>query len=194
MENLNWQCFVWMAAGFHPQPVLLAIAQWLAVYGAWLTVAVMLAYVWRNADEWVYLAGTVLLCLLSIWLGHRLAVVLAHPRPFMVGMSPAYIPHAVRGSLPSVHACALFALAFGMLARKPMRWAGGVALLVALLVGWARVYCGIHFPFDIVAGVALAGLLATVYAWLWSRYGLLLQPEPRPLAVTVIGSGTVKVD
>lgn len=63
-------------------------------------------------------------------------------------------------------------------ARSGLRWRVSVlavlGLLLALAIGYARVYVGVHYPFDILGG-AVIGLLA---AWLmWGLRSLL-----RPLA------------
>lgn len=190
MEHLNLQWFTWMAAGFHPQPAVLVLAQLLAVYGTLLTVAVV-GWMWLlQRQERLYLLGTLLMCMLSVLLAHRLAVGIAHPRPFMLGLSPAYIDHAARGSMPSVHASALFTVAFCLLWSAPLRRAGWLALAVAAAVGWGRVYCGVHFPLDIIAGAALGLNMAVVHDWLWIRFGVaqLEADRAQAAAVTPFGS------
>src|SRR5690606_7355005 len=72
-----------------------------------------------------------------------------------LGLSPAYIAHGARGSLPSAHASVMFAIALVLLLRPSLRDLGVAMALAAVLTGWARVYVGIHFPFDIVAGLLL---------------------------------------
>ena len=167
MDALNLHWFSWMAAGYQPQPVLLAWARLWAVYGGWVAVATMAWLGWRHRAARMYWLGCLLMCLLGVLLAHRLALGIGHARPFMLGLSPAYIAHAARGSLPSVHATALFTVGFCLLRSPALRAGGWVVLAVAALVGWGRVYCGIHFPFDILAGAALGLNLAVVYDWLW---------------------------
>lgn len=171
MEQWDLQWFAWLAGGYAPQPALLALAKLLAVYGPVLVGAVVAWQFLRFRQERMYLLGALLMCLLSGLLSHRLAISIGHPRPFMLGLSPAYIAHAARGSMPSVHASTLFTLAFCLLWSAPLRAGGWVALLVAAAVGWARVYCGVHFPLDIVAGAALSLNVAVMYDWLWIRFG-----------------------
>ena len=44
-----------------------------------------------------------------------------------------------------------------------------VALLLSFLVGLSRVYLGVHYPTDVLAGWA-AGLAWAVFCWLLARY------------------------
>ena len=54
-------------------------------------------------------------------------------------------------------------------AGQALRWRTGIlaalSLLLAIAIGYARVYVGVHYPFDILGG-ALIGLLAAWIAWL----------------------------
>jgi undecaprenyl-diphosphatase len=66
------------------------------------------------------------------------------------------------GSLPSLHAANLFALATAAtLADRRLGW---LAFPVAAAVAWSRVYGGVHWPADVLAGAAWGALVATA-AW-----------------------------
>ncbi len=66
-------------------------------------------------------------------------------------------------SFPSVPAATVFALASGvMLAHRQL---GTAALVLAAYYSFARVYAGVHFPLDAVAG-AMLGLTGTGLAYL----------------------------
>jgi undecaprenyl-diphosphatase len=78
------------------------------------------------------------------------------------------IAHEPGVSLPSDHATAAFALAFGVYAFLSRSW--GVALgAAALAIGVARVWSGVHYPGDILAAAIIAGLavLQVVVAGRW---------------------------
>ncbi|KAF0867453.1 undecaprenyl-diphosphatase [Pseudomonas sp. LD120] len=87
-----------------------------------------------------------------------------HPRPFMLELGQNFLAHAPGASFPSDHASGMFAMAFALILAS-LRKTGLMLLALALLVSWARVYLGVHFPFDIIGG-CLMGLLS---AWLVRR-------------------------
>ncbi|MDF4251518.1 phosphatase PAP2 family protein [Streptomyces sp. WMMB303] len=90
------------------------------------------------------------------------------PRPFLEHKS---VEPLVAGktdfSFVSDHATLTMAIAVGlfMVQRKP----GLVAIALALLEGFCRVYMGVHYPTDVIGGLALgtavALLLAPVAMW-----------------------------
>ncbi|CUX28708.1 phosphatase PAP2 family protein [Clostridium sp. C105KSO13] len=63
-------------------------------------------------------------------------------------------------SFPSGHACASFAAASVYFLRLPQKW-GIPAVVLAALIAFSRLYVGVHYPTDVLAGAAI-GILA---AW-----------------------------
>jgi undecaprenyl-diphosphatase len=93
----------------------------------------------------------------------------AHPeqRPFQTHPVHVLVSHAAGQSFPSDHATAAFGIAFAVFAFLSRRW--GIALCAtATLIGFARVYDGIHYPAD-VAGSLLAALIGIGIVTLASR-------------------------
>ncbi|UVH60576.1 phosphatase PAP2 family protein [Variovorax paradoxus] len=166
MEELNLFLFLWMAAGHAPCPWLVSVAGALAVGGPWPCLALLGWTAWLYPRERGYLLAVLGCATLASMLAHALAAALNMPRPFMVGLSPAYIEHGARGSLPSAHATVMFTVALLCL-RRPALHAAGVAIFAAAsLTGWARIHVGVHFPADVPAGLLLAFAVAAVFAGL----------------------------
>lgn len=61
-------------------------------------------------------------------------------------------------SFPSGHTCAAFAAVYAWRPYLSKGW-GNTALICAVLMGLSRIYVGVHFPTDVLAG-ALAGYLS----------------------------------
>lgn len=67
-------------------------------------------------------------------------------------------PAANAGSIPSLHAANFFAMAVVAWARN--RRLGVAALVIAAAVALSRVYVGVHWPTDVLAGAAWGTLCA----------------------------------
>ncbi|KEO81906.1 undecaprenyl-diphosphatase [Tumebacillus flagellatus] len=97
---------------------------------------------------------TFLTSMLGFLISYIIAKVYTHPRPFMVHDVHQLIPHAPENSFPSDHATLAFAFAWMMLFRKRV-W-GAWLMLLAVVVGFGRVFGGVHYPMDIVGGFVVA--------------------------------------
>ena len=168
MQALNISIFQWLAAGSTPNPQLLWIASVLAERGPWVCVAIMAWVAWRKPTQRAYCMGTLAAAAVTALAAHTLASAIDSPRPFMLGLSPAHIVHGARGSMPSAHASVMFAVALIFCIRPALRKAGLAMLVVAAATGWARVYVGVHFPFDILGGLLLAVVITALF-WLLLR-------------------------
>ncbi len=80
-------------------------------------------------------------------------------RPFTQLPGALVLVHrSADASFPSDHAVMAGATAVGLLLVS--RRLGLVAVAAGLLMAFARVYVGVHFPIDVVAGLAVGGLVA----------------------------------
>ncbi|MEJ8856650.1 phosphatase PAP2 family protein [Variovorax robiniae] len=160
MNLLNQQLFLWIGGGFSPNAELLWLAMQLAVGTSWVMAGTIAVAAWRRRADRYYILAACLLTMLAGTLSQEIADVLEHPRPFMLGLSPPWIAHGYRGSLPSTHASVMFTAAMCFMYRPRLRGIGWILAGLALLTGWARVYVGVHFPLDVVAGLLLGSTLA----------------------------------
>lgn len=136
------------------------LAEDMARYGAFLLI-VMAASFWfvgRSGEERAVNRTMVLSAAiagaLSLFLAQAIGHFYYHPRPFVErGDVVQLLGHGADSSFPSEHAAGAFAVA-GSLFWLRRGW-GFMALGVATLVGLARIYGGIHYPADMLAGAAM---------------------------------------
>ncbi|MFJ2365385.1 undecaprenyl-diphosphatase [Pseudomonas sp. NPDC087697] len=162
MEELNRSLFMAINASVDASAPMRSLAMFLA---QWLIfcVPLLLIGLWLRGTRQQRSAAVTATLSIVFALGCNLLIssLWFHPRPFMVGLGQNFLEHAAESSFPSDHATVMFSLAFGLMLAA-LRKLGLLVLLLGALVGWARVYLGVHFPFDI-AGSLLVSLAS---AWL----------------------------
>lgn len=110
--------------------------------------------------------------ILAIVIGLAASYLIGHfsyrPRPFLTEMGASLMSHRDSPSFPSNHATIMAAYTMSLVLAKWWRFAliGAVATLA---VGWARVFMGVHYPFDILGGIVL-GSVSAVVAWTIMRF------------------------
>lgn len=157
MEHVNDSLFLSINAGAHPPHFLLLIALFLAKWLVPLTILLfVLLWIRKSAPDRAALITATIAMLIGLAINQIIGLVYFHPRPFMIGLGHQYLPHPPDSSFPSDHATFLWSLGFALLALGALRiWA---ILLVAagLAIAWARIYAGVHFPFDMAGSLAVA--------------------------------------
>ena len=83
------------------------------------------------------------------------------PRPFVVGHFAPLIAHAADNGFPSDHVLLTGAVAMVVWFYNK-KW-GAALWAFALLIGWARVYAGIHHWTDIFGSIAIVLISGAVY-------------------------------
>jgi undecaprenyl-diphosphatase len=95
---------------------------------------------------------------------HLLAGVVDRPRPFVAhpGTIHAFLAHAADPGFPSEHSAAAFAIATAV-ALRVRSW-GAILFALAALLAAGRVFLGLHYPSDVLAGAVIGAATA---ALLW---------------------------
>ncbi len=114
---------------------------------------------WQRAAIWLLVTMAGASALTGVL---KIAIARPHPVPFHVAAPETY-------SFPSGHALnsfCFYAVLAGLLCARIQRrilrialWAGGAGLIAA--VGWSRIYLGVHYPSDVIAGYAAAAVWVT---------------------------------
>ncbi len=128
----------------------------------WITISVVLVLFPKTRKcGFTMMASMALTFLLGNLLLKNL---IARPRPFMVDDSvKLLIPAPLEYSFPSGHTANSFAAA--MVIYAYYHRAGIVALSVAATIAFSRMYLFVHYPTDILGGLALGTLDACIVLW-----------------------------
>lgn len=94
----------------------------------------------------------------------------ARPRPWLdvAGLIPL-VNEPDPNSFPSGHTCAAFAAALSWWRTLPKKWMRTAGVVLAVCMGLSRLYVGVHYPSDVLAG-ALVGALCAWAAWKGMEY------------------------
>ena len=148
-------------------PVLTGLMEFISVLGTEvLYVPIILFMLWW-VDEKRGLRFGVLM-ILSIWINLFVKDFLRHPRPFDIDPSLGMIAASGYGA-PSGHAQLAASFWIPMTVwfeklrpkKRMVMWAA--AIVVIVLIGFSRLYLGVHFPTDLLAGWALAGVILCLF-------------------------------
>ncbi len=173
LKDLDTALFLFLNGLNHPaaDPVMKAISgkwTWIPLY---VLVLVMLVYHFRKQSWIMVIAAIIVLVFTDLASVHLFKNVFLRLRPCHEPALQGMV-HIIDGrcgglyGFVSSHAANTFGFAtlITALFRKKIRWSGWVLFPWAVLVGYSRIYLGVHYPGDIIGG-ALLGMLTGWLVW-----------------------------
>lgn len=159
--NAGVELIQWLEA--YRTPVLTGFFLVVTDIGSTVGYLLMLPIIWWGFS-WKLGARIFVALVLSVYINSLIKDVVALPRPFVYADDVVSLRTPEEFSFPSGHAqqAALFWGLVALHLRK--RWFTALAAVIVLLIGFSRVYLGVHFPSDVVVGWALGAALALAYA------------------------------
>jgi len=141
------------------------------------------------AAVWAGIGG-----LVAVAVNQPIVAAVAERRPFTsIPHVLLLVPHAADYGFPSDHATLAGAAAAGLCLVE--RRLGVAAWAAAVLLAFARVYVGVHYPHDVAAGLAL-GAAVVLLGWLVARPMLtaVLARLPRRVAATMLSARPTRAE
>ena len=135
----------------------------------WIGIGVVLLLLGVNGRKWSERGLLVLLSLAfnavvcNLWL----KPMVARTRPYDLLGYEILVRRLGDYSFPSGHTSASFAAATALYAID-RRW-GTAAYILAVLIGFSRLYLGVHFPTDVLAGAVIGILAAKAAQWILEK-------------------------
>lgn len=157
IERLNIVSFEYINNFAGVSPILDNFAIIIAEYLLFVFI-LWLGYLWfkKNKEYKSIALYSVYSAILGRLLNFLIAAFYYHPRPFMVHIGKVLIQHAADTSFPSDHTTFMLSTAFMLIYFKETRLSGILLSLFGFAGGLARVFCGIHFPMDLIGALGVA--------------------------------------
>ena len=167
LESLNEKLFLVINAGANEPTWILNCAIGAAeilIYVVPLFFLVM--WLWSNSIQREVLIRASVVAFLGVGINQIIGVVWMHPRPSMIGLGHTLVQHAADSSSPSDHVTVLSAVTITLLLARAVV-PGLLFLLAGIGVAWARIFLGVHFPFDMIGAVivAIGSYIVVIPAW-----------------------------
>lgn len=160
MQNLNIEIFNFINAGPNLTGLPLYLSLFIAKYLVYFIPLWMIAYwLWGNSKYRGALLFAVIAAIVTLVANKIIGFIWYQPRPFVIGIGHQYLAHAPTASFPSDHFSFLWAIGLSLVLQAGLRLQGSLILLIAICVGWARIFLGIHFPADMVGGLFISSFI-----------------------------------
>lgn len=123
-----------------------------------IVIIIGLAYLWvfKGNLERNIILYSVYAAILGLAINLIIGMFYFHPRPFMIPLGTQLFPYPVETSFPSDHTTAMVSVAFMFIFFKETRKIGLIFLILGLIGGFSRVFCGVHFPMDVLGSVVVS--------------------------------------
>lgn len=170
ITSLDLQMLLWIQQNLQ-SPTLTSFLECMTDLGnagiVWIAIAAIL---WVNSrTRWVGIAVFLAIALDVVVTNGILKPLIARPRPFLLDLSITPLITPPTGfSFPSGHSVSSFAAAFVLYRLLPKGY-GIPAITLAVLISLSRIYLGVHYPSDILAGLLLGFAIAKVVLWLMQK-------------------------
>ena len=155
-------------------PVLDDVMTWVSKLGnkgfIWIAIGVVFLLLGLKNKIWRKRGAMVLFSLLANFLACNVVLkpLVDRTRPYYVLDYTPLIPPVGDPSFPSGHTSASFAAATAIYAINK-KW-GIAAYIFAAVMGFSRLYLGVHFPTDVVCGAIVGTAAAKVALYLMKKW------------------------
>lgn len=168
------------AVNTHHTPFLDNIIQYVTYMGeAWVIVVVLLLlFAYSSNRNWWYIITATLSNVLPTVVTQSLKSAYGAPRPLKYFNEAAWVhtlpewPRLMERSFPSGHSCGAFSLFcfLSLLLSPQKRGLGSIFFVLALAVGYSRLYLAAHFFEDVYVGSIIGTTVSVVVVTIMNRF------------------------
>lgn len=123
-----------------------------------IVVILFMLYLWIRKGDRTHdiLLYSIYAGITGLIINYLIGLVYFHPRPLMLHLGTQLFAYPTDSSFPSDHTTLMVSIALMLIYFRETRIYGVIILILGLIGGFARVFSGIHFPFDIFGSVIVA--------------------------------------
>ncbi|WP_395480055.1 undecaprenyl-diphosphatase [Candidatus Curculioniphilus buchneri] len=159
LEQLNLYLFQLINAPVEVNPGILQIGTFFARDAIVLFPLMLFSNLfWRGkkTKKVVLVASLSMLFSIVINVAIEKIFMIYHLRPFMIPLGQHFLSHPANNSFPSNHMSLSCAISFSMIISRILRWQGIFLFVISIVIAWARIYMGVHFPLDMAGSLVVA--------------------------------------
>ncbi|HPP87576.1 MAG TPA: phosphatase PAP2 family protein, partial [bacterium] len=157
LDELNKNLFLAINKLQFSHSAVKTIAVFFAEYVVFLFLLVLVVLWFYKRDEKIRQAVLIAgyCAVLGIILNFVISRIYYQPRPFVLKLGHLLVEHKADASFPSDHTTFMLCIAAGLMFYSRAFLIGLFFFVFGLLSGFARIVCGLHFPFDIIGSVII---------------------------------------
>ncbi|UTO28910.1 undecaprenyl-diphosphatase [Bartonella harrusi] len=160
LNQIDVALFEMLAGNHQSWPVLILFSIFCAKFLIYI-IPLHLCVLWfcgQEKERRVALSIVMSICV-SLFIGYLISLIYFHPRPFVAGLSIPLIKHKATASFPSNHALTIASYTASLCFYR-YKVASQFATVFLCLICWGRIFVGVHYPFDVLAGIILGSLIS----------------------------------
>lgn len=171
LTEINNQLFLLINAAPNTPRSIITIAIFFAQYLIYLPIIIGIFFWFKKPASREVIYKIIATIIFTLTIAAILRGLINSPRPFELGMGTNNLLHSSSNSFPSKHASFIFAITFALYYSMKQKLVTAVffiaSLSISILVCWARIYLGVHWPFDILAAVLTSFICASIVNKYW---------------------------
>lgn len=177
LEELNLKLFALMNANASASEWQIRFAVLAAEYLIYLIpVLLVVLWLWGTSKQRSPLLLATIVAFVALGVNQLIGLAWFHPRPDVLGVGRTLFAHAAESSFPCDHMTVFWTIGLTLFCSAATKFVGATTMAVGIVVAWARVFLGVHFPLDMLGAIVISSVCFAIFIPLRPWIGQTLLP------------------